>query len=96
MSETTPTPHIFATRCERLELEPGIYSYCTCGHSQTGTFCDGSHRGKGFVPMTFTVEEKGQVALCLCKHTQTPPFCDGSHKPLRDAASGNAAPAPEG
>ena len=78
-------PKVFATHCTRLELEPGHYSYCQCGLSADGVFCDGSHRGKGIVPLTFEVKEKETVALCLCKHSQTPPFCDGSHKPLREA-----------
>ena len=79
----SPTPHIFATHCSRVELEPGHYAWCACGHSKDGTFCDGSHRGKGFVPTVFDVQQTETLPLCLCKNTQTPPFCDGSHKPLR-------------
>lgn len=84
---TTPEPKVFATHCSRVELEPGNYAWCACGYSADGTFCDGSHRGKGFVPKAFEVTEKATLPLCLCKHTKEPPYCDGSHKPLRDQAA---------
>ena len=63
-----------------VELEPGKYHWCACGKSNKQPFCDGSHKGSAFVPMSFDLPEKKRVALCLCKQTQTPPFCDGSHK----------------
>lgn len=65
-----------------LDLEPGTYHWCTCGHSAKQPFCDGSHRGTGFVPMKFEVAEAQQVALCACKQTGNGPFCDGTHAKL--------------
>jgi CDGSH iron-sulfur domain-containing protein 3 len=65
-----------------LELEPGVYSWCSCGHSKNQPFCDGSHIGKGFCPVTVNIEETKRVAMCLCKHSQNGAFCDGSHSKL--------------
>ena len=65
-----------------LELESGNYFWCSCGHSQDQPFCDGSHKGTGFSPTKFTLEEKQKVALCLCKQTNNPPYCDGSHSKI--------------
>jgi CDGSH-type Zn-finger protein len=65
-----------------VELEPGEYWYCTCGRSATQPFCDGSHKGTGFAPQKFSVEEKKKVGLCGCRRTAGRPFCDGTHKGL--------------
>lgn len=65
-----------------VELDPGDYFWCACGHSASQPFCDGSHRGTGMAPLKFTLEEKKKVALCACKRTKSPPFCDGSHRSL--------------
>jgi CDGSH iron-sulfur domain-containing protein 3 len=81
-NRTMPEPHITAKKPEVTTLEPNTYAWCACGHTQNGAFCDGSHRGKGFVPNVFTVEESQKVALCMCKRTQNPPYCDGSHSKL--------------
>ncbi|MDD4881672.1 MAG: CDGSH iron-sulfur domain-containing protein [Gallionellaceae bacterium] len=62
-----------------VDLEPGEYYWCACGHSKTQPFCDGSHEGTGFTPVQMVIAEKSQVYLCGCKYTATPPFCDGSH-----------------
>ena len=63
-------------------LEPGEYWWCSCGRSQSQPFCDGSHAGTEFCPVSFKVETAGPVWLCACKHTTTPPFCDGAHELL--------------
>ncbi|MFQ5717963.1 MAG: CDGSH iron-sulfur domain-containing protein [Acidobacteriota bacterium] len=65
-----------------LELEPGTYHWCRCGRSAGQPYCDGSHAGTAFTPLTFTIEEKKTVALCQCKVTGNAPFCDGAHKRL--------------
>jgi CDGSH iron-sulfur domain-containing protein 3 len=65
-----------------MELEPGKYHWCTCGLSANQPFCNGAHKGSGFVPMTFEIAEKKQVAICACKQTGNSPFCDGAHSKL--------------
>lgn len=65
-----------------LELEAGTYYWCRCGRSENQPYCDGAHKGTGFSPMEFTLEETKRVALCNCKYTGKEPFCDGRHKHL--------------
>jgi CDGSH-type Zn-finger protein len=55
------------------------YFWCTCGLSNNGPFCDGSHKGSGMKSLPFIAEETQQIVLCGCKKTKNPPFCDGSH-----------------
>lgn len=66
-----------------LELEPGSYYWCACGHSAKQPFCDGAHKGTGFVPLKFEVAAPAKQALCLCKQTGTKPHCDGTHRNLK-------------
>lgn len=66
-----------------VELEAGKnYHWCACGRSANQPFCDGSHHGTEFKPLSFTAEKSGVAHLCGCKHTKNPPFCDGSHHKL--------------
>lgn len=74
MSQTTPTTH----KPIVVDLEAGIYHRCTCGRSANDPFCDGSHKGSEFAPITFEVKEKQQVYLCNCGKTGNAPYCDGS------------------
>ena len=61
-------------------LEAGkTYHWCTCGRSRSEPFCDGSHEGTGFKPLTYQVKTSKTVFLCQCKYTKNPPICDGSH-----------------
>ena len=77
-----PDPVIADRTPAVLELEPGTYWWCRCGSSKNQPYCDGAHKGTGFEPMKFTIEEKRRYALCRCKHTAGEPFCDGAHKNL--------------
>jgi len=66
-----------------IEVEQGKrYFWCACGKSVNQPFCDGSHKGSEFKPLSFTAEESKKVFLCGCKHTKNPPFCDGTHAKL--------------
>ena len=66
-----------------VELEAGKnYHWCACGKSSNQPFCDGSHKGTGFTPMSFTPEKTGTTYLCGCKNTKNPPYCDGTHHKL--------------
>jgi CDGSH iron-sulfur domain-containing protein 3 len=75
-------PKIADTKPVVLDLESGIYYWCSCGGSANQPFCDGSHQGTEFQPLKFSLEEAKKVALCNCKSTQNSPFCDGSHSQL--------------
>ena len=79
---TTSEPVIADKKPIVMELEPGTYHWCSCGRSSNQPFCNGSHKGTDFVPLSFEMTEKQKVALCACKHTQKAPFCDGSHAKL--------------
>ena len=65
---------------QRAEI--GTYHWCTCGQSSKQPFCDGSHKGTGFVPMKVDVKEAGNLPWCGCKHTKSQPYCDGAHTKL--------------
>lgn len=65
-----------------VELEPGTYWWCSCGKSSTQPFCDGSHKGTDFSPVSIKVTETTKMGLCGCKRTNRAPICDGSHKDL--------------
>jgi CDGSH-type Zn-finger protein len=55
------------------------YFWCTCGKSSKQPFCDGSHKGTEFTPMSYKAEESKKVFFCTCKQTDDQPLCDGSH-----------------
>ena len=76
-------PKIASLAPAGVELEEGKqYFFCTCGHSDSQPFCDGAHKGTGFVPQAFTAEKTGTAYLCQCKHAGNAPFCDGTHSRL--------------
>ena len=78
-------PTIAGKKPVAVDLEPGEHYWCSCGKSRNQPFCDGSHQGTKFTPVSFTVDEAQESYLCLCKHTKNPPFCDGTHAQLSDA-----------
>ena len=65
-----------------LSLEPGQYYWCACGRSKNQPFCDGSHQGTEFTPVSFKIDVKKQVYLCQCKDSKNKPFCDGTHNSI--------------
>ena len=77
-----PEPVIAEKMPAELDLAAGTYWWCRCGRSRKQPFCDGAHKGTGFAPMEFKLDQPKRVALCQCKHTHTPPFCDGTHVEL--------------
>ena len=103
MSDRTDPPDIARYKPFYTELEKDRhYLWCSCGRSASQPYCDGSHRGTGFKPVSYTPADKGEeVLFCGCKHTGTPPFCDGSHNnllpdyPLDDPGSPENQAVPE-
>ena len=65
-----------------IDVQPGTYAWCACGHSKKQAYCDGSHAGTGFSPKIETIDTARKVAWCGCKHAASKPFCDGAHKRL--------------
>jgi len=69
------------------------YYWCACGRSSKQPFCDGSHKGTGFNPVTYLAAADDELLFCGCKQTRDQPFCDGAHtnlpggSPLDDPAS---------
>jgi methylamine---glutamate N-methyltransferase subunit C len=68
------------------------YHFCTCGHSQDKTFCDGSHIGTTFIPKVVIAKEDGDNYLCACKHSNNMPFCDSTHQKFKEDQIGKEAP----
>ena len=65
-----------------LKGEKKKYAWCACGESKNQPFCDGAHKGTGFVPVIVDNEKDGNIAWCGCKVSSNSPYCDGSHKCL--------------
>lgn len=76
-------PKIAARNPAKVEVEEGKkYAWCTCGLSESQPFCDGKHKGTGFVPEVFTAEKSELCYLCQCKHSGKGRLCDGAHNDL--------------
>ena len=58
------------------------YWWCACGKSAKQPFCDGSHQGTEFTPVTFEAAATKTVYFCGCKATAKAPLCDGTHNTL--------------
>ncbi len=62
-------PIIFEKKPTVMELEPGTYYWCSCGHSAKQPFCDGSHKGTELTPVAFESPRKNQW-LCVYVNIQ--------------------------
>ncbi len=67
-----------------MDMEPGTYAWCACGHSANQPFCDGAHAklDTGITPTIEKIDAPKKVAWCGCKHSNGGSFCDGSHSKL--------------
>jgi CDGSH-type Zn-finger protein len=75
-------PKVFQKSPIVKDEKAGTYYWCSCGHSASQPFCDGSHKGTDFVPKKVEITEDKKVAWCACKNSCTGEFCDGTHKTL--------------
>jgi CDGSH-type Zn-finger protein len=82
MDKIMKEPIIFQKSPLVQPTKPGIYFYCACGASTTQPFCDGSHKGTGFVPKKVEVTEERTMAWCGCRRSKNLPLCDGTHRGL--------------
>ena len=64
------------------------YHWCSCGLSQNQPWCDGSHQGSPYKPVSFVAESKLNK-MCMCKHSGNKPYCDGTHMSLDFWSNGN-------
>ncbi|NOX45758.1 MAG: CDGSH iron-sulfur domain-containing protein [Chlorobi bacterium] len=76
-------PRIAGYRSKKMDMEPGVYFYCTCGKSINQPFCDGEHKDSCFKPAKVTIEESKMVPWCLCKYSDKGHICDGKHRELK-------------
>jgi len=75
-------PKIASKKPIVIEMEPGTYWWCACGHAVKQPFCDGSHNGTEFSPMSVEIKQKMRIAWCTCKYSNNKPYCDGKHASL--------------
>lgn len=58
------------------------YSQCACGQSKNQPFCDGSRKGRSFIPAKYSADKTDTVYFCGCKHGGGKPLCDGTRNAL--------------
>jgi CDGSH-type Zn-finger protein len=76
-------PVIYKCEPAIVKVEPGkIYSWCSCGLTESSPFCDSRHKlveGLPFRSIKVQFDKEEEIYFCQCKQTKTPPFCDNSH-----------------
>jgi len=67
-----------------MDMQPGKYSWCSCGYTEKQPFCDGAHErlNTGMAPVEMEIKYPKTVAWCGCRKTAKPPLCDGAHNKL--------------
>ena len=80
----TVPPHIPKLGPYAVDVEAGkAYAWCACGRSQNQPFCDGSHQGTDFKPISVTAKRNQKLFFCGCKHARKGALCDGAHNKLK-------------
>ncbi len=79
-------PRVIANEPIKVKVEPNkVYSWCSCGLTETSPFCDNNHRkveGTPFKSVKVMFDKAEEISFCQCKGTKTPPFCDDSCRTL--------------
>ena len=80
------------SKCEpaAVNVVPGkVYSWCSCGLTENGAFCDSNHKrveGLPYRSVKVIFEKEEEIMFCQCRQTSTPPFCDRTHNTLTQPA----------
>lgn len=62
-----------------VQVEAGKrYAWCSCGRSATQPWCDGSHEGTDYEPISFEAPISGEYYMCGCKQSDNKPYCFGT------------------
>ncbi len=61
-----------------ISLEAGSHYICTCGYSQNGPYCDGSHKGTAFKPLVLELESPQMIEISDWKPAQSQPLASSS------------------
>ena len=54
------------------------YKWCSCGLSENQPWCDDSHIGTKYEPISFTAPVNGLFYMCGCKRSENAPYCFGN------------------
>ncbi|MFK8013356.1 MAG: glutamate synthase-related protein [Marinicellaceae bacterium] len=93
MNKNNQSPIVADNKPKEVQLAKNeTYYFCSCGQSKNQPFCDGSHKGTDFSPLSFVAEEDGSAFLCACKYSSNKPFCDGTHKQFNANNIGKKGP----
>ena len=86
LTEALDPPRVPDNKPIKVELKPGRYSWCSCGHSRNQPFCDNAHRAAPTNRKSYKFEALEQTTqyLCNCKLTKDPPFCDDACEKLEN------------
>ena len=57
-------------------------TFCMCGNSKNGPYCDDSHKGTGISPQVVTYDIDTTIHACGCQQSKNRPMCDGTHKTI--------------
>lgn len=85
--ETTSQPIVVDKKPTVMELEPGNYYWCSCGHSSNQPFCNGAHKDTGFVPLEFG-RSKNRSLSVFVNTLAAPPFVTAPIGIFKSAAFG--------
>jgi CDGSH-type Zn-finger protein len=59
-------------------MEGQEYRWCSCGLSASQPWCDDSHEGTDFEPITFVAPISAEFYMCGCKRSDNKPYCFGN------------------